>query len=185
MTEIVHTVIRRGTVESWVERPCLTCGRPTFTPRDRPDALPVGSLETGHPHECAARDDNPEAVTPESAKAFREMLEAVFGKPLHRFSSALEHGLPLAFKDGWKPWLGHVKEFSRSDVKRELDAGAALFALVIPPVRTFAERSGADPKRLRAYLRKDGVWVRHDGEKIRILSWRWPRSLNPKPDPEA
>lgn len=172
-------ITRRGAFEHYRETTCPDCEAVIFIPEDESNPHRYDDLTIFQSHACKALfpvDLGP--LKPELVAAFRAMVEAAFGKPLRRFTGGLKgKGLPIHFTPDWKPELGHVPAFSKSDVHRPLDPEDGIFKAAIPVIR---KHFGRDAKTgLRKYfLTATGVVKRERiGSKdvIRpVIRWKWP-----------
>ncbi len=204
----IHPVPRRGSVEYYAEIPCPDCGASVFVLEDEPaPARRFDDLVVFGAHHChaipvmqAAEPPRPGRTRPAppvvrspagfpvdlgevpgpAIAEFRAMVEAAFGKPLRRFTGVLKRkGLPVHFTQDWAPHLGHVREFSKSDVHRPLAGSARVFVLALPHVRRhFSAESGTSLRKY--YFSAKGV-SKHERDRAAhadrihtVIRWRWP-----------
>ena len=102
------------------------------------------------------------------------MIESPFSKPLRRFSSAMKKpGLPVHFVGDWKPLLGHVRLFSKSDVHRPLDPSNEVMKTVIPVLAAhFSKMSGT--RHRKYYFAGKGVYKSERSRNLLVIRWKWP-----------
>lgn len=207
--ERIHAVPRRGAVEMYRETACPDCGATVFIAEDDAAARRFDDLEVFGAHRChgvpvartavaaaaapargARAEHHPRTaagfpvdlgiVSAEAAAEFRTMVEAAFGKPLRRYTGVLKgKGLPIHFTPAWEPALGHVPEFSKSDVHRPLAATAQVFALAIPKVRDhFAKESGTTLRKYyfssRGVAKYERDRAAHKDKVHHVIVWRIP-----------
>lgn len=175
----IHLITRKGAFEHYRETACPDCEAVIFIPEDETDPRRYDDLTIFQAHACKGLYPvDLGALAPELATGFRAAVEAAFGKPLRRFPGALKgKGLPLHFTADWRPELGHVPAFSKSDVHRPLDPADPLLDRVIPHVRKHFGRDAKTSIR-KYFLNSAGVVKRERiGSKdvIRpVLRWKWP-----------
>jgi hypothetical protein len=197
--ERIHPVPRRGGIEYYREIACPDCGATVFALADDESAVRYDDLEVFGRHQCnrapliraVATPAGPRTfgllpgtrsgypidlgrIPPEIALGFRAGVEAAFGKKLARFSGALKRkGLPVHFNNEWEPSLGHVREFSKTDVHRDLDATGSLLKLVRPILEAHY-RMEKDPSLRKYYFSARGIAKHHRSATVRVITWKWP-----------
>jgi hypothetical protein len=184
--ERIHPVPRRGGVEYYREIACPDCGAVVFVLSGEDNPVRYDNLNVFNRHRCVNSSLAGTSgavmgfpvdlgrVPEETAREFRTAVEAAFGKRLLRFNGAMQgKGLPLYFTNDWKPFLGHVREFSKSDVRREMDRGTAVFKLILPYLIDHF-RSETEPSLRKYYLSSKGVTKHRRSIAIRVIAWKWP-----------
>lgn len=175
----IHMVTRKGAFEHYRETACPDCESVIFIAEDESHPRRYDDLTIFQAHTCKALFPvDLGTLNPDAAAGFRTMVEAAFGKPLRRFTGALKgKGLPIHFTQDWKPELGHVPAFSKSDVHRPLDDGNGVMKQVIPVVRKHFGRDAKTSIR-KYFLNTAGVVKRERiGSKdvVRpVIRWKWP-----------
>jgi hypothetical protein len=174
--EKIHPVARRDGIDYWRETACPACEAPVFVLVDEPGAAAVDDLESFRRHVCApAFPVDLGKIAPEAVAEFRAGVEAAFGKKLVRFPGVFRRkGLPIFYTPEWKPFLGHVPVFSKSDVHRELNATAAVFALALPHVQKHFTKGGGSSMR-KYFFSAKGVTKHERAGSRRVILWKWPR----------
>lgn len=180
----IHAIPRKGGIEYYEESACPDCGQTVFVNRDAPGGVAYGDLESFPRHRCPPKPPpfpvNAGKIALADAEAFRAAVEAAFGKRLVRFPGVFrDKGLPVHFTPEWAPFLGHVKEFSRSDAHRPLDASAAVFQLALPHLKKhFAE---ATVTTLRKYFFSAEGVAKYERDRAarkdrvhHVIAWTWP-----------
>lgn len=182
-TEKVHPIrMRDGGIEYFVETACTGCGALVFKPRYGNEHEAYADLDMFAPHKCPVHEPAAPAgyplefgrISPENALAFRKMVEEAFGKTLRRFTGAMKKpGLPVHFVGEWRPLLGHVRVFSRTDVHRPLDAENPVMKPVIPVLMEhFTRMSGT--RHRKYYFTARGVYKSERSRNLMVIRWKWP-----------
>jgi len=182
-SEKIHPIrMRNGGIEYFVEKACPDCGTPVFFARYGDGDELFADLDMFAPHRCPVPESQAPPgypfdlgkISPETALQFRSLVENAFGKPLRRFSGALKKpGLPIHFVSDWKPFLGHVRVFSKTDVHRPLDPLCPLFARAIPILAEhFGKMSGT--RHRKYYLSARGIYKAERSRNLMVIRWKWP-----------
>jgi len=172
----IHPVPRRDGIDYWREATCPECEAAIFVLVGEPSAAPVDDLENFRRHVCKpAFPVDLGKIAPEAAAALRATVEAAFGKKLVRFPGVFRRkGLPVFFTPEWQPFLGHVKQFSKSDVHRPLDASGAVFTLSLPHLQKHFAK-GASSSMRKYYFSAKGVTKHERHGRRHVIVWKWPR----------
>ena len=174
--------MRDGGIEYFVEISCPDCGGVVFKPRYGKEHEMYADLDMFAPHQCPVPEPiapvgypvDFRRISPENAGEFRKIVEAPFGKVLRRFIGAMKRpGLPVHFVGDWKPLLGHVRAFSKTDVHRPLDAENGVMKSVIPVlIAHFAKMSGT--RHRKYYFAAKGVYKSERSRNLLVIRWKWP-----------
>ena len=197
----IHPVPRRDGIEYYMELACPDCGAPVFVLEDEPAGSRVDDLTLFGPHRCgetplASRPDGPHTlfalpiypaggfpvdlgrIPDGAAHALRAAVETVFGKRLVRYVGVFRRkGLPIHYTPDWKPLLGHVPGFSKSDVHRPLNPGVAIFERSLPHVQKHFAKD--PPGSHRKYFFSTKGVIKHDRSGARpVIVWMWPSRVS-------
>ena len=174
--------MRGGGIEYFVETACPDCGATVYQPRYGKEDEVYSDLDMFAPHKCPVIEPPVPVgypvefgrISPETASSFRVMVEAPFGKPLRRFIAAMKRpGLPVHFVGEWKPFLGHVRSFSKTDVHRPLDPANSIMGQVIPVLQGhFSKMSGT--RHRKYYFAAKGVYKSERSRNLLVIRWKWP-----------
>lgn len=174
--------MRGGGLEYFVEGKCPDCAAMVFRPRYGKEDEVYGDLEFFAPHQCPVPEPPVPVgypvdfgrIPPETAAGFRSMVESPFSKTLRRFIKAFKKpGLPVHFVGDWKPQLGHVRAFSKTDVHRPLDPADAVLSRVIPVLQEhFSKMSGT--RHRKYYIAGKGVYKAERSRNLPVIRWKWP-----------
>jgi len=182
-TDKIHPIkMRDGGIEYFVESTCPECGLVIFCPRYGKEGEAFGDLDMFAPHQCPIPEPVAPVgypvdlgrISPESATTFRKMIETSFNKTLRRFHGAMKKpGLPVHFVGDWKPLLGHVRTFSKTDVHRPMDSGNEIMKATIPIlVEHFSKLSGT--RHRKYYFAVRGIYKSERSRNLMVIKWKWP-----------